>query len=181
MPTTIADLSPSATDIPPSTYVGEDKPLPEYACKVCGVDISDLYGGRGRRPTTCLAHRGSSGGTTSGKAPKASGGVQQAVNTLEQVYSMIALGLTLAGATQAASTMAAQIPGLNESNAKFLATDAELVKRINSISKTGGRFGFFASQAFALAPVVMIAKDEISERFFSVKDDKDTSLDGFNG
>lgn len=42
-------------------------------CQVCGIDIADLYSGRGRKPLYCADHRGSRSASSGGK-PASSGG-----------------------------------------------------------------------------------------------------------
>lgn len=139
-------------------------------CTVCGKDIGYLYSGRGRKPTKCEDHKkNSSASNLTGS--RGSSDIKQALATLDFAYSALGMILTMVGATEAAGTLSMSIAGLQEKNASFLAQDKEMVKRINSLGKTGGRYGFFAANAMTLVPVGAIAAQEIKARFGKANDD----------
>ena len=135
-------------------------------CEVCGVDITDTYKGKGRKPKYCADHK-------EGAAPKpaaaprttARGDVALAVNTLNTVYEYMGFGLMLAGAHDAHARLAAALPQLQENNARYLESDKDLVRKINSIGQKGGRAGFILSNVAVLGPVAFIAAGEIRENF----------------
>lgn len=180
----VADLSSITETTPPESYsdAPEDnireapaKSTPEMSCSVCGVDIAHLYKGKGRRPTKCEEHKAGSATRINAGGVRGSADVKAAVNTLGLAYSMLGTVLMMAGATTAATTLAKSVPDLQENNATYLAQDRDLVKRINSLGKTGGRAAFFGSQIMVLGPVAVLAATELKEKWFPEPQDEPES------
>lgn len=143
-------------------------------CQQCGKDISHMYSGRGRKPKYCEEHKkgnASRVGSSAGTATR--GDVQQAVNSLEQGYQLIQMGLMMFGAHGAATTLRESIPDLSQKNAQYLAADKDLVRSINKVGKAGGRAGFFINQGLVLAPVVILAAQELGEKWASDAKEKE--------
>lgn len=157
-----------------STLEMTDAPIPQepnedvdagLTCSVCGKDINRLYSGRGRKPSKCEEHKtGNASKIGSRTGTRTSGDVGAAVQSLESAYQLIQMGLLMFGAHDASAALRDSIPGLSEQNAKYLATDKDLVKQINKVGKVGGRTGFVISQVSVLAPVAILASKEISDR-----------------
>lgn len=163
MSETVADLSNldvTESPIPDSPETDLDGGI---ACSVCGVDITHLYSGRGRKPTKCEEHK-RQGASKIGSSSRVSGDVGAAVQSLESAYTLLKLGLVLVGAHQAAADLTASIPGLSAQNAAYLATDKDLVKRINRVGKVGGRAQFFLTQGLVIIPVAITAGGELRAR-----------------
>jgi len=134
-----------------------------FYCEVCGDPIA--YSGRGRHPRYCDKHRKGSGTRqASGTRTRGAGGVSQAVETMDNLYSVLAATLAVVGLDASASAMAASQEGLKDRNRTFLEKDPKLVAAINKAGATGGRFGFFAVQVMTVGPVLGIAWQELKVR-----------------
>jgi hypothetical protein len=138
----------------------------DIACTVCGKDISYLYSGRGRKPKYCEEHKPARAASSLGSARsvKGTGAVKQAVTNLENLYNLMGMGLYMAGAKDAASSLAQSVPGLSEANRQYLETDPALVKMLNNAGTTGGRTMFFITNAMTLGPVAVLAYQELTAK-----------------
>lgn len=134
---------------------------PEYACEVCGTELT--YGGRGRKPRFCDEHKPARG-TSTGSGRKSSKDVEAAVSSLNQVYTLLQMGLGLLGANLAGDALEASIPKLEKGNREHLTNDPELAKRIAEMGKTGGRYAFFSAQVLTIGPVLFLAYSELAQR-----------------
>jgi len=78
---------------------------PEFACRVCGVELK--YGGRGRKPVYCDAHKKSSSGAT--RTPRVTGNqatlAAQATEALCSIDGMMALGASIVGFSETAAVI----------------------------------------------------------------------------
>jgi hypothetical protein len=74
------------------------------------------------------------------------------------------LGLTMVGAPQAAADLAEKIDFIQEQNKGFLTADRKLAQRIAGIGSASGRAGFIVTNVIAIAPVVIVATNEIKNR-----------------
>jgi hypothetical protein len=178
----VADLSSiTETEVPesfsdtPEDAITESAPASGMTCSVCGKDIGYLYSGKGRKPTKCEEHKKGNASNISSGNTRGSADVRSAVATLGLAYNALGMVLQMAGATGAAATLNASIPGLQEQNATYLAQDRELVKRINSLGKTGGRAAFIGSQVMVLGPVAVLATMELKAKWFP---DTEESMSG---
>lgn len=163
---TVTDLTALAiADIPKpeddGTDIGEDSG--KYFCSECGTDITSDYKGKGRPPTKCKEHRKRTASNLSGNKSTGSTDVRKAADTLEDAYSMLAMFLAIP-APDAASALSESIEPQREKNIRYLSHDPKLVKAINRVGGTGGRFMFVFSQAMLLGPVAAIAAGEIRAR-----------------
>lgn len=131
-------------------------------CETCGKPLT--YAGRGRKPRYCDEHRKGARTSTSTRAPRSSGSVDQAVGTLDNIYATLTAGFMMFGLTDAASSLAGSREYLAAQNRMFLDKDPALVKSINKAGAAGGRVGFFAVQIMTLGPVIGLAMTEIRAR-----------------
>lgn len=139
-----------------------DDPPPasdDPTCLECGVPL--IYGGRGRKPKWCDEHKpkrssGSSGG-------RKSGDVAQATAILDGMYSGVTMAL-MALSPNAARDWNARIPDLQQTNAVILAGDKKLCQSICKMGQGGGRLAFAAAHIMAIAPVAIIARDDLASR-----------------
>lgn len=155
------------TDFPTET--------PEKACVICGTDVSHLYKRR-MKEYRCEAHKKSGGASKLGTdAPKrsASKDVEAAVAALDSWYSMVTMGLFVAGAHEAAALLAESIegdeekklPGLAEKNRTYLSQTPVLAKKIADMGKTSATYGFFSAQALVFGPVAILAAGELMTKW----------------
>ncbi len=131
-------------------------------CETCGKPIP--YAGRGRKPRYCDEHRKGTRASTNMRTPRASGSVDQAVGTLDNIYATLTAGFMMFGLNDSASSLAGSREYLASQNKMFLDKDPALVKAINKAGAAGGRVGFFAVQIMTLGPVIGLAMTEIRAR-----------------
>lgn len=152
---TDADTMDISTDMP------EPEPTPEFVCQESGCNRELFYGGRGRKPKYCDEHKPSrSKGTGTGR--RSSKDVDVAVTTLDQAYSLIAMGLFGIGARQASTILTTAADEQKAANRAFLEMDPALAKRIASLGRTGGMYAFITSQVMMMMPVVTTAYAEMT-------------------
>jgi hypothetical protein len=137
-----------------------DIAAPEYACEVCGTEL--FYSGRGRKPKRCDEHKTTRSQSAGSK--RGSKDVEAAVSSLNQVYTLVQMGLRMLNADLANEAMSASLPKLEASNREHLTNDPELAKRIADMGKTGGRYAFFSAQLLTIGPVLFLAYSELSQR-----------------
>jgi hypothetical protein len=176
---TVTDLKDLAAqelpDVPQETFTTvptpTDDPIadaPEFACEVCGKELT--YAGRGRKPRFCEEHR--KGGASKIGASARRGGskdVEAACAALDSWYSMLTMGLMLGRAPQSANLLAESTETLKEKNRTYLAQAPALAKRIADMGKTSATYGFFSAQAMVLLPVAILATGELMEAWGNKK------------
>lgn len=195
MPTDLTELM--AEDAPvidaEETFITVDTPTTEtkpaddaYVCVVCGTDVSHLYKRRVKEPR-CEDHKKNASASKLGTGTRRGGGkdVSAAVETLDSWYSMLSMGLFMAGAQKSASLLAESADGLREKNETHLAQTPALAKRIAELGKTSATAAFFSAQALVLGPVAVLAASELMEKWGKPKqknpEDFDAELPGTVG
>lgn len=132
-------------------------------CEQCGDHFEHI--GRGRKPKKCPTCRESRTAST----PRASSrrttskDVESAIAVLDGMYSTASLGLMMLN-PRAAVAWAGQIDQLQAQNRVTLAGDAALTKSINRLGERTGKAAFFLSHVFAIAPVVMVIREDMPKR-----------------
>lgn len=163
MSTTPSDL----TEIRDAEIPTDDAPTTapesaaEYGCVVCGVDVSHLYKRRVKEPR-CDEHKKNPSAKRATGARKSGKDVDTAVAALDQMYSLLSMGLFAVGARHASSMLADSADTQKAINRNFLEMDPALAKRIASMGRTGGRYAFFASQAAMFGPILVNAYAELT-------------------
>ena len=153
------------------TPTTDPTPDSDFACVVCGKDVSHIYKRRVKEPR-CEEHKKSGGASRLGSAKSTrSGGkdVEAAVAALDMAYNALTLGLMVAGAHKAMGALQDSLPGLQTTNRNLLSQDPELARRIAAMGKTGGRYAFFGAQVMTLGPVAILAFAELSEKWSKPK------------
>lgn len=146
---------PGADGIP----VADTEPTSDDpTCVVCGTPLT--YSGRGRKPKYCDEHKTTRSTSTTRRG---SADVELAVQTLHGLYEGLGMPLTLLSPPGGAEWYS-QIDGLDARNRLFLATNKDLVKRINAMANKGGNFAFVFSHILAIAPVVQVVRQDFAER-----------------
>lgn len=175
MPTDLTELM--AEDAVTDGFITVDTPTDatqesaDYGCVVCGKDVSHLYKRRVKEPR-CEEHKKagpSKLGTGPGKR-SSSKDVEGAVAALDSWYSMLGLGLFMAGARKSAELLAESAPELQKQNQTYLSQSPALAKRIAKMGETSATYGFFSAQALTLGPVAILAAAEIMEKWGKSKD-----------
>lgn len=98
-------------------------------------------------------------------SPKTSADVEQALAVLQNAYDFLAMGLMLAGASDAAASLADKIEYVQNQNKAFLIADKKLAASISKVGATSGRAGFIITNFMVLAPVALEALPAIRARF----------------
>jgi hypothetical protein len=156
---TTESLEFSTTEIPSEIpFVDDGSQSDDLTCDVCGVPLT--YAGRGRKPTKCDTHKRKSSGTTTRRG---SADVELAVTSLHSLYEGFLFPLT-AVSPIGAQVWANQIDALDERNRAFLATNRDLVRKINAAATKGGTTAFVISHVVAVAPVVMAVRADFAHR-----------------
>jgi hypothetical protein len=141
-------------ETPPSQY--------EYACLECGKEL--FYGGRGRHPKYCEAHKPAGSQTKRGKGSGSNAQLaRQASEVLVQVNSFIAIGLMLPPPNPVSlPDTAAALAGANEGFAvaayEALLTDPGLARLILRGGGASGKLALilaYTMLAGAVAPIGM--------------------------
>ena len=96
---------------------------------------------------------------------KASADVEQALAVLQNGYDFLVMGLMLAGASDAASSLAEKIEYVQTQNRGFLIADKKLAAAIGKVGQTSGRAGFIVTNFMVLAPVALEALPVIRSKF----------------
>lgn len=157
MSATVYDFVPSEPDDAPEMVMPTDGAL---TCEECGTLFE--HSGRGRKPKRCPDCRTKkSSSAPRNRAP--SGDVRAAMAVLDGMYNALSLGLMMTS-PRAASTWASQVDGLRETSQLSLQSDPTLAKQISRIGTVTGRGMFFGAHLMALAPVVMVLREDMSER-----------------
>lgn len=191
MPTDLAELV--AEDAPefitvdaPSTELPTAQDPDGKYCVVCGTDVSDLYQRR-MKEYRCADHKKNASASKLGTGTRRSSGkdVEGAVAALDSWYSMIAMGLFMAGARKSADLLAESTTKLREQNETYLSQSPALAKKIADLGKTSATYGFFSAQALTLGPVAILAVGELMEKWGKSKqtnpEDFDENLPGTVG
>ena len=109
-------------------------------------------------------------------SPKSSADVEQALAVLQNAYDFLAMGLMLAGATDAASSLSEKIEYVQNQNRAFLVADKKLAASISKVGAASGRAGFVVTNFMVLAPVMIEAIPAIRARFGVVKSNPATDV-----
>lgn len=141
-------------------------------CIVCGTDVSSLYKRR-MKEYRCEDHKKTKSASNLGTGTRRSSGkdVDGAVAALDSWYSMLTMGLFMAGARKSAELLSESVegvdgkPGLSEQNATYLSQTPALAKKIADMGKTSATYGFFSAQALTLGPVAILAVAELAEKW----------------
>ena len=151
----------------------------EFACVVCGKDVSHLYKRRVKEPR-CEEHKKSGSASRIGTGTRRSGSkdVEAAVAALDMAYNALTMGLLIAGAHKAVGALTDSLPGLQATNRNLLAQDPDLARRIAAMGKTGGRYAFFGAQVMTLGPVAILAFAELTEKWSKPKQTTPEDFDG---
>jgi hypothetical protein len=148
----------------------EDVPRPDDSpastdrtCVICGTPIT--YGGRGKPPIYCDAHKTRSRTTTSSATPARSGNkdVDAACAALHGVYESMLYPFQLMS-PRAGAAWQDQIDGLDTRNRVILSGDPKLARKIVESAAKGGATALVVSHAIAVIPVTLIVTADIRER-----------------
>lgn len=182
-----------AEDVEDSGFITVDTPtdVPTQEaegkyCIVCGTDVAHLYKRR-MKEYRCEDHKKTKSASNLGTGTKRSAGkdVDGAVAALDSWYSMITMGLFMAGARKSSELLADSTDKLREQNQTYLAQSPALAKKIADMGKTSATYGFFSAQALTLGPVAILAAAELMEKWGKSKnknpEDFDTELPGTVG
>lgn len=141
----------------PSGGPATDTPPGDLACEHPGCGRPLYYAGRGRKPRFCDEHKTSSKSSSSSTASRgrvSDKDLENACSTLATLYDTVTIPVTLLNPI-AGAVWVDQIEGLNERNRKILATNKDLVKKINSLGERGGNTAFAISHIVAITPVCL--------------------------
>lgn len=144
---------PDSVDIP---VINSD----DLTCQTCGAGL--LWGGRGRKPKycpDCKPKRTSS--TPTGR--RSTGDVEAAMAALSVLEEALTVPLKIFAPT-AGGVWQDQLPGLRERNKPILETQPKLCKSIVKTSGNAGPVALLGSYMLALAPVLMLARAEMTAR-----------------
>lgn len=156
-------ISFTVADIPPADNPGTDDTTDsgsKYTCEVCGTGLA--YGGRGRPPTRCDAHKrnASQAGTSSPR--RSSRDVDAAMAALNASHTSLAF-LLMVLAPDAATAWEASIPSLDDRNRRILEADPALAKRIATAASRGGAGALVISHLIAVAPAAVIVGGKVRQ------------------
>lgn len=112
---------------------------------------------RGRPPGSTNKPKAAQGATDAST-------LKQALASLDSLYKVTTLGLTMVGLTDTAETWANRVDDLQKSNEDALKAAPRLAAAIANAGSVGGATAFFAAHVMALAPVMMVARIELAER-----------------
>lgn len=150
---------PLAEDAPP-LFDNE----PEFTCQMCGIALE--YGGRGRKPKYCDAHRrrSASTGTRSATAGSNDKLAAMAVDVLCQGNAAITVGLMLVRLNQTASELATRDDAFRAQAYEALKLDPALCKVILKGGASSGKVALMIAYAMMLASVAPTFISEMKER-----------------
>lgn len=131
----------------------------DLTCESCGKSFD--HTGRGRKPKKCPDCRATRTATSTPR--KSSKDVDAACAVLDTTYNAIALGLLMLS-PRAASTWAEQLDTLQAQNRLTLAGDPALTKSILRAGEKTGKAAFLVSHVLAVAPVVMVIREDMPKR-----------------
>lgn len=135
----------------------------ELTCEECGKPLT--YAGRGRKPRFCEEHkpgRKSSSGS-SGNVKRTRPDVDQAISTLDGLYTGVSMAL-MATSPRGLAKWEAQRPLLIEQDRGILIADKALCRRINDMASAGGTGAFIIAHIMAAFPVAMIVREDVTVR-----------------
>lgn len=90
--------------------------------------------------------------------------LKQALASLDSLYNLTTVGLTMVGLTATAEAWTAQTDDLRKSNEEALKAAPRLAAAIANAGSVGGATAFFAAHVMAVAPVMMLARMELATR-----------------
>jgi hypothetical protein len=135
---------------------------PEFACRVCGKELT--YGGRGRKPTLCDEHKRGNSARSSVQKGGNEKLAAQAVESLMQLNGLVGMGLMFGGFLGTASAFSERQDGFREQAYQALLTDPALCKTILRGGKLSGRFSLALAYATLIGGTAPFALQEMRER-----------------
>lgn len=157
----VADAADEADSIAP-----DSTPLdpPEYACRVCGTELS--YSGRGRKPQYCDEHKKSK--TAARKSGTASAAniklAEAAADVLAQFNDIAATVIFMGGMPVTSSRLADKNPVFRAQCMQALSTDPALCRSILSAGNAGARGSLAFAYGILLAALLPTAYSELREK-----------------
>lgn len=161
-------MSPSLFDPPPAAPpTGPDGPGPDLgpgdgptsdlACEVCGAPAERTPTGRAPKHPLCANHKrgGTSARSTRGNTTVSDKELNQACASLRDMYDLVVIPLTALDPV-AGAVWQEQIDKLDERNHTYLASNRDLVRKINSVGQKSSTWAFALSHVVAVAPVVLV-------------------------
>lgn len=139
--------------------VMDSTPAPQYACEVCGTELT--YGGRGRKPRFCTEHK-KGAKTTPERHVGNSKLAAQAADVLAQYNDFAVMGLFFV-APKTASELAGRNDTFRDSAARALASDPALCKSILSAGKHSAKLSLALAYGSLVGGVLPIAVAELRE------------------
>lgn len=160
IPEDTATLVIETADVP-----RDESPLPEYACTVCGVELT--YSGRGRKPTKCDEHKRGSSGPRKTSTGNANALGKQAAMALAQINGLIATVCMVAPdpyrLPATASAIALANDAFEEAAANALSTDPKLAKLILRAGGASGKVALVIAYGMLAGAVVPVAITEYQD------------------
>lgn len=138
---------------------------PEYPCVVCGQEAGP-YGGRGRKPTRCSAHKKvSSGGA---RAPRITGNnaalATQATEALCSLDGMMALGARLVGFSKTAEVIEDNDEVFRIRVNAALLNSPDMARKILRYGSKGGDAALFIAIGLHIATIAPVFLSEAKEK-----------------
>lgn len=131
----------------------------DLSCEVCGVPL--VYSGRGRKPKFCENHKPNK--SRNSTSPRSNSDVNTALQVMETSYSGLSLLLRLTS-PRAAEVWESSHDNLMETNRQAFIADKKLCQRIVKLGQTSGTGMFIGAHVFALAPVLMVVREDVLAR-----------------
>lgn len=138
-------------DAPPSTH--------EYACLTCGTELH--YGGKGRKPKYCDAHKPSRSPSRRTTGPKNEQLAAQATEALIQINGLASLGLLIAGLPLTATAIDNAKDGLREQLHAALITDPALCRTILRAGSGSAKLSLAVAYGMLAVSVVPVGVAEV--------------------
>jgi hypothetical protein len=153
----------SATSVPDITPDLSDQP--EYACQVCGKELT--YGGRGRKPKYCDEHKKSSSSTGT-RTPRVTGNnaalAAQATEALCSIDGMMALGARLVGFAETATVIEEADDTFRLRVHTALLNSPDTARRILRYGSKAGDSALFIAIGLHIATIAPVFMTEAKEK-----------------
>jgi hypothetical protein len=147
------DVTPEATD------------APEYPCDVCGQEAGP-YGGRGRKPTKCPAHKKVKGANA--RAPRITGNnaalATQATEAICSLDGMMALGARLVGFSKTAEVIEDNDEVFRIRVNAALLNSPDMARKILRYGSKGGDAALFIAIGLHIATIAPVFMTEAKEK-----------------
>lgn len=165
-------LAFSEVDVPETLYPSDDVPetvMPQretdpsgLVCEVCGVPLT--YGGRGRKPKFCEAHRKSTSSKKPSSGTKNESLARQAAAALAQLNGLACVGLMVVGFPGTAGAISERNEDFENQAYNALLTDPALCATILRAGATSGKAALIIAYGMLAVSVAPVTIGELRER-----------------